>query len=204
MTHEGSATACTTLASEEEKQPLYFTAVEGAAVVVTLVCVWLMAKENILGWPIGIVGCVLYIYIFHAARLYSDVLLQLFFLVTQIYGWYAWGSGSGGELAITRLTPLAALAWGVLAVAGIAGLGTFMKRRTRAALPYWDAVTTVLSVIAQIFLTRKIFESWILWVTVDFVAIGVYYARKLYMTCLLYAVLLVMAAMGLLGWLAEL
>ena len=189
---------------DDRKRPLHFSIVEGIAVAVTLACVWLMAKENILGWPIGIVGCILYIYIFYGARLYSDVLLQVFFLVTQVYGWYAWGRDGGAELEIRRLALLPTLAWGAVAAAGILGLGTFMKRRTRAALPYWDAVTTVLSVIAQLFLTQKIFESWILWVTVDLVAIGVYYARKLYMTCLLYFVLLVMATMGLIGWFAEL
>lgn len=204
MTEDRPVTESPAPEADDRKRPLHFSIVEAFAVVVTLVCVWLMAKENILGWPIGIVGCVLYIYIFHGARLYSDVLLQVFFLVTQIYGWYAWGKGGGEELEITRLALVPALAWSAVAVAGILGLGTFMKRRTRAALPYWDAVTTVLSVIAQLLLTRKIFESWVLWVTVDLVAIGVYYARRLYMTCLLYAILLAMATMGLLGWLAEL
>ena len=53
---------------------------------VTLWCVWLTAKAHVACWPVGILGCLLYSLIFYRSRLYSDVLLQLYFLITSIYG----------------------------------------------------------------------------------------------------------------------
>ncbi len=181
-------------------------ALEFTAVIVTLACVWLMAQEQPLGWPIGILGCVLYIVIFHRARLYSDVLLQVYFLVTSIWGWYCWTYGGPEEtnLPITALSWAARLGWLTTGMVGIVILGYAMERYTRAALPYWDATTTVLSLIAQYLLAAKVVESWALWVTVDVIAIGVYRARRLYQTMALYVVLLLLAANGLREWLAKL
>lgn len=191
-------------ASTGEKRPRHFAVVEGAAVAFTLACVWLTAEAHIACWPVGIVGCLLYIYVFYHSRLYSDVLLQLYFLVTSIYGWYHWlhGGADDSALAVTRLRPAEIAAWAGVAVAGIGALGYVMKHTTRAALPYWDAFLAVLSFIAQYFLACKKVESWVLWITVDAVAIGVYRARRLPLTCLLYAVLLVLATKGLFEWLA--
>ena len=79
-------------------------------------------------------------------------------------------------------------------------LGGAMRRYTRAALPFWDAAITVLSLIAQYLLTGKVVDSWVLWITVDVLAVGVYCARRLYLTAALYAVLLALAARGLMTW----
>jgi nicotinamide mononucleotide transporter len=185
-------------------RPRHFAFVESAAVAITLACVWLTGEQNVWGWPTGIAGSFLYLYIFRRSRLYSDVLLQGYFIVTSVYGWYAWthGSSPAGDLAITRLTPAAAVAWLAVLAGGAAALGAVMKRYTRAALPFWDASIAVGSVIAQYQLTEKILENWILWIAVDAVATGVYAARRLYLTAALYAVLLLLAARGLLEWLA--
>jgi nicotinamide mononucleotide transporter len=78
-----------------------------------------------------------------------------------------------------------------------------MRRYTRAALPFWDAAITVLSVIAQYLLTGKVLESWVLWMAVDALAVGVYCARRLYLTAALYGVLFALAARGLMTWLAR-
>ena len=80
-----------------DDRPKGFLIIEILAVITTLACVWLTAKDNILCWPTGIAGSLLYLYIFYHARLYSDVLLQLYFLGTSIYGWYNWGHG-GAEI----------------------------------------------------------------------------------------------------------
>jgi nicotinamide mononucleotide transporter len=176
--------------------------VEAVAVAVTLVSVWLTAEGHVLCWPAGIVGGLLYTYIFGRARLYSDVLLQIYFVVTSVYGWYAWthGGPGGGALGVTRLSLPAAAAWATISITGAAGLGGVMRRCTRAALPYWDAAIAVMSLVAQYLLTRKVLESWILWVAVDAIAVGVYASRRLFLTAALYGVLLALAAKGLWTW----
>lgn len=54
-----------------------------------LACVWLTVRRHIACWPTGLVMVALYIVVFHQARLYSDMLLQMVYVVLQLYGWYA-------------------------------------------------------------------------------------------------------------------
>jgi nicotinamide mononucleotide transporter len=187
------------------------SAVEVAATLFGLACVWLTIRRTIWCWPMGLVQVVLYVWIFYRAKLYSDVGLQVVYVVLQVYGWHHWlrgkgrdgGAGAGTVLPITRLTARAVAGWTAAAAAGTAALGTVMSRYTDAALPYWDAAITVLSLVAQVLLARKVLENWLFWIVVDVLAVGVYAAKKLYPTTGLYAVFLVMAIAGWLAWRKE-
>jgi len=186
----------------EPRRSGWFLAVELSAVAATLACVWLTAEADVLCWPVGIVGCVLYLYVFHRARLYSDVLLQVYFLATSFYGWHQWlhGGDEHTALAVSRLSLTAAALWTAVIAAGAAGLGWWMKHRTKAALPYWDATTTAMSVVAQYLLTGKVVESWVLWIVADSIDTVLYFRRRLDATAALYAVLLALAVKGLVDW----
>jgi nicotinamide mononucleotide transporter len=199
------ATPASGPAAGEVPCPRELAVAESAAVAVTLACVWLTGAQNVWCWPVGVLGSLLYTYVFGRSRLYSDVLLQCYFIATSVYGWYAWTHGTSpeGGLAIQRLSLAAAARWAALGVTCTAALGATMKRYTRAALPFWDAAITAGSVIAQYLLTDKFLENWVLWIAVDALAIGVYAARRLYMSAALYAVLLLLAARGLMAWLAR-
>jgi len=177
------------------------------AAVCGLANVYLTVRQNIWCWPVGVVMVSLYIYIFFGAKLYSDVALQFFFLVVQFYGWYEWTRGpveharslsAVGRLGVKGWTWTAAGAG-----AGTAILGTVMRRYTDAALPYPDAFTTMLSVIAQFLMTRKILENWTLWIVADVVYIAVYSIKSLYWTAGLYAVFLILCVKGYREWKAS-
>ena len=92
----------------------------------------------------------------------------------------------------------------MLGAAGTAALGGAMARYTDAALPYWDAATTVLSLVAQYLLARKVLENWEFWIVVDVIAVGVYLTKELYLTSGLYAVFLILAVIGLITWMRNL
>src|SRR3954469_24143097 len=177
---------------------------EKIAVAFGLANVVLTVLQNIWCWPVGVVMVSLYLYIFFVAKLYSDAGLQVFFLVMQFYGWYHWTrSGVDHSTSLTPIVRLARRGWlltGLGAAAGTIGLGTVMHRFTDASLPYPDAFTTTLSVIAQFQLTRKILENWTLWVIADVVYIGVYSIKSLYPTAGLYFVFLVLSVLGYQEW----
>ena len=75
-----------------------------------------------------------------------------------------------------------------------------MHRFTDAALPYLDASVAVLSVTAQILLARRYLENWALWVVVNLLSIGLYAARELWLTLILYVIFLGLATWGLVEW----
>lgn len=180
------------------------TAIEAVAVACGMACVGLLIWRSVWSWPIGLVQVSLYVWIFWQARLYSDVILHVFYVALQIYGWAAWVRGNrvnaSGEMPIFVLSPARlAIAIGVV-VAGTLGLGFVMGRFTDAALPIPDAFTTVASLVAQVLLTRKVLQHWWFWIAVDVVAIPVYASRGLYLTSGLYVVFLVMAISGAVAW----
>jgi nicotinamide mononucleotide transporter len=177
--------------------------VELLATLFGLACVALYVVQNVWSWPTGLVQVCLYVWVFFQARLYSDALLQLVYIVLQLYGWYHWVRGRPGndqELPISRLTRSGWVLWLTVAAGGALGLGYVMHRYTDAALPYWDALIVALSLAAQYLIARKVLENWILWWAVDVLGVGVYFAKGLYLTTALYAVFLGMAIAGWLAW----
>jgi nicotinamide mononucleotide transporter len=85
-------------------------------------------------------------------------------------------------------------------VLAIALWGWGMHRFTDAAFPWWDASVAILSVAAQILMSRRLLENWVLWIAVDLLAIGLYAAKGLQATAWLYAIFLVLAIWGLIDW----
>ena len=176
--------------------------IEWMAAVFGLLCVGLTIRRSIWCWPTGLMQVLLYVVVFFQARLYSDLLLHVVYIGMQIYGWWAWlyGGRAGGPLRISRLSLPATAAWGFVAISGTATLGFVMNTWTDATLPYWDAATTVLSLIAQYFLARKVFENWIVWICVDVLCVIIYSSKGLYVTTGLYMVFLLLAITGLYTW----
>ena len=174
---------------------------EIVAVLAGFLCVWLTIRENIWCWPAGLLQVSLYVWIFYDAKLYSDFGLHIFYIFLQFYGWYHWlHGGTRGHLSVSGLSRPILLIWVTAALAGSLAWGSIMERYTDASVPYWDAYTTAASLIAQWLLTRKKLESWYFWISVDFVAIGVYLFKGLYLTSGLYLAFLIMATAGLIRW----
>jgi len=178
--------------------------IEWIAAGFTLVNVYLAARQNMWTWPVGVVAVLLYLYVFAGAKLYSDAGLQAFFLVMQFYGWYHWARGgvdhSRSTSPVTQLSRRGRLLTVAGAAAWTVAIGSAMHRYTDAAAPYPDAFAAILSVIAQIFMTRKILENWILWIVVDVASVGIYTYKALYPTAVLYAAFLVLCIKGYREW----
>ena len=176
--------------------------IEIVATVFGLACVILYMFRNVWAWPTGLVQVVLYCYIFYEVKLYSDLILHVIYVGLQLYGWYHWlyGGARRDSLPVRVLAPRTLAGWAALGLVGTLLWGTLMARYTDAALPYPDAFTTVLSLIAQWLLARKVLESWLFWIVVDVAAIGIYLVKGLYFTSGLYAAFLVLATLGFLQW----
>jgi nicotinamide mononucleotide transporter len=167
-----------------------------------VISVYLSARENIWSWPTALVNVLLSVPVYFAARLYSDMGLQLVYAALSLYGWYEWlyGGANRTELAVSRvprrLLPLLV----VIAVAIAALLGTIAQRYTNASWPYLDATLTAVSLVAQWMMTRKLLENWALWIAVDLVYVPLLAYKGLYAFALLYLVFLGLAIAGHVEW----
>jgi len=176
--------------------------IESTATIFGLLCVWLTIRQNIWCWPTGLVQVFLYIFVFYDAKLYSDLILHIIYVVMQVYGWHHWlrGGTEHKELKVTDQSISHTALWTVTAIVGAGIWGYLMASLTDAAVPYLDAFIVVTSLIAQWLMARKKIESWFYWITVDIVAIGVYFYKSLYITSGLYSVFLFLAISGYFAW----
>lgn len=175
---------------------------EIAAFFLGLANITLIVRRSIWNYPFGIVMVTLYGWVFYGAKLYSDVILQAFFFVVQIYGWAHWLTrrDAGGRVIVERISRPAALLCAAAALGGTGATGALMAAFTDASYPFWDAAVLWLSVVAQILLARRILENWLVWIAVDALAIGLYAAKALYATAVLYTLFLIIAAIGYAAW----
>ncbi|CAN5316670.1 nicotinamide riboside transporter PnuC [soil metagenome] len=174
---------------------------EGIAVALGLANIVLLVRRSVWNYPFGIAMVSLYALIFFEARLYSDVLLQGFFLILNLYGWWHWhGTGQGQEVPVRWLSRPGRVVAVSMAIAASAGWGSMMARYTDAAAPHWDATVAMLSVLSQFLLAKRFIENWIGWVVVDVLAVGLYWSRGLHLTAGLYGVFLILSIVGLRQW----
>ncbi|MEG3436583.1 nicotinamide riboside transporter PnuC [Pannus brasiliensis CCIBt3594] len=183
---------------------------ELAGTILYLGSVWLIARGNILTWPVGIASVLLYMVLFYQIRLYSDFLEQIYYLIVSIYGWWRWRDRESDRTLKTRYgspVRILAIATGTIAVSMV--WGAIMSRihlflpvifPEPADFPYLDALTTGMSFTAMALMPGKYVESWYYWIVVDSIAIGLYRAKGVIFLSLLYAILLVMAIGGLRTW----
>lgn len=174
---------------------------EWAGWIATLLGIWLTTRRKLLCWPITLAADVLYLVVFYRAQLLSDALLQVFFVVFTLYGWWNWSRGvrQEGEVRVAKL-PLSASV--IAVIAGIAGtfvLGMVAKR-LHAALPYLDASLASFSLVASWWQARKHIANWWLWIVVDVLYVGEYIYKALWPTALLYGLLVALAVLGLRDW----
>lgn len=172
------------------------------AVISGLISVYLTTRQNIWSWPTGLISVIAFGLLFFDIKLYADVILQGFFFITGLLGWYWWkfGGENKTELKVQLLRPFSRWLIFISLIPSVALMGWLLSTYTDASLPYWDSFTTVASVFAQLLLTKKIFENWILWISVDVVAIGVYFFKEVYLTAGLYVIFLCLATVGLIKW----
>lgn len=173
-----------------------------------LVTVYLASRENILTWPTGLINVAAFFFLFYQVNLYSDMVLQIYFFVMSLYGWYYWKTKPNGQ-PITSLPLRWQKSYSVVLVVCTTLLGLTMSSihellpnlfSQPAAFPFADAFTTVASIMATILLARKVIENWYLWIAVDMVSILLYSMKGIYLVAIEYFIFLIICIFGLLKW----
>ncbi len=180
------------------------TWIEIMGVITGLLCVYLAAVNNIWNWPVAIISVGIYIFIFLEARLYASMCLQVYFMVTNIYGWYHWSRkpAADGKTPVLWITKREIILSVIAIVLFRFLLGSVLKYTT-ASFHFLDSFCTACSLVAQFFLARKVLENWLIWIFVDIIYVGVYIYKDLHLTAIMYAIYVGIALLGYLDWKKE-
>jgi nicotinamide mononucleotide transporter len=176
--------------------------IEWTAALLGIVCVALGALRSIWNYAFGIASVALLGFVFFEAKLYSDALLQIFFIAANCYGLANWlrSKADSGDVIVETMSMASRLTWTLGSIAAIGSWGWLMHRYTDASYPWPDAAIAITSVVAQILMAQRKFENWILWIAVDIASIPLYAAKALWVPLALYVVYLGLAIWGFMDW----
>lgn len=164
------------------------SALEIFANVITATAIFLAGRNSVHTWWVGIIGCILFGFLFFGAKLYADVTLQGFFVVTGLIGWYQWTGGRAKQvLPITRTKSSTLLLCIMIGIVVGAAYATLLYKFTDAYSPGWDTALLVGSVIGQVLMMNRKIENWGFWLLVNTIAVPLFLSRGLYLTSVLYA-----------------
>lgn len=175
---------------------------EAAGVFFGVLYIFFAARESILCWPASLIGVTIYLIICYQVQLYAEMGLQVYYLGTTVYGWWHWRNpGKKGELPVSRMKVHEHIVFIVIGTIITFALGYFLVEKTNAQLPYLDSFTTVFSIFTTLLVTRKVLENWLYWIAIDAVGAYVFFQRELYLTSVLFATYVIIAAVGYFKWL---
>ena len=174
---------------------------EWIGLITTLICIYLATVENVWNWPVSIISIVISAFIYFKSGLFGDFYLQFHFLFTAFYGWYYWL-----EKKKENDKPIVSISlkeWSIAIVAILVFSGVFgilIDKFTLSDVPYEDGFCTAMSFVAQLMLTRKVLQNWILWIIVDTCYVPLLIYKGLNVYAVLYGILVILAIKGYLDW----
>lgn len=178
------------------------TWLEGTANSLATLSILFAGRNSVHTWWTGIVGCALFAFLFYGARLYADVVLQMFFIVASAVGWWRWLNRNGhGDGTILRTSTRLMVWLSIGAVSAALAYGMLLHRFTDSYAPFVDSTVLAMSVLAQLLLMRRRIETWPVWLLVNTVAVPLYASRDLTVTAILYAAYWVNALVAWRHWL---
>ncbi|MDA0874381.1 MAG: nicotinamide riboside transporter PnuC [Bacteroidetes bacterium] len=202
---------------------------EAIAALSGLLSVYLLTRQNIWCWPTGLLSVATAAVVFYDSFLYSDMLLHVYYIGMNVYGWIHWARGGNDPaqaLPVTTMSRTANVVWAIVTMLLVFAWGWGMSHldviaawvlehindsidwaqawasgdAPVPAYPYGDAFTTVASLIAMWFMARKRLENWVYWFVIDVAAITIYILKGLFLFAGQYAIFLVLCVMGYREW----
>ncbi len=178
------------------------TPLELISFVLSVITVWLNIRQSHWGWLFAIVSSATYGVVFFGSKLYGDMGLQVVFIIVSVWGWYQWLHG-GSERSVLQASGMSKHSWGMALVAWALGfvlLAFFLGHYTDTDVPRMDGFLTAGSLLAQVLMSRKKLENWLIWIAVDILYVGLYLYKHLMLTAGLYALFIIMATIGYFAW----
>lgn len=176
-------------------------------VALGLLYLWLEYKADIRLWIVGLIMPCVHGLLYFKAGLYADFSMQLYYIAAGLYGWIIWHNAPRRKEKQPIQIQHTPLKW-ILPLVAVYGAAhgliyLFLVHCTNSNVPFWDALTTALSVVAMWMLSRKLVEQWLVWGVVDVITVGLYLYKGIPLTAALYGLYTLLAIAGYLRWRGE-
>ena len=177
------------------------------AAVLGVISVWFAKKNKILVYPTGIISTLIYVWILFKNQLLGDLIINTYFFLMSIYGWFFWSRKSEGNFQnnISRLNlnesifGIIIFIFSFISVKFIYNISNWQESYVSSI----DTLTTAIFCSAMWFMARRKIEHWILWIIGDIVSVPLYIYKSLYFTSIQYLIFTIIALLGFFTWLKE-
>lgn len=192
------------LFSQYKDYPNYLIALELIAVGFGIISVWFAKKNNILVYPTGLVSTLIFVYILLEFQLYGDLIINIYYSIMSILGWYLWSRTKNGtvEFPISMMTKkdfFISLLIFVITLLFVVFVYVFFDKFTDWTA-YVDALTTGLFFVGMWLMAKRKVENWILWIVADVISIPLYFHKGLTFSSLQFSIFTILAILGYLEW----
>lgn len=184
--------------------PIFEIFLEITAVIFGLLSVWYAKKDKIWVFPTGIINTAIYVYLLYKWMLLGDMMINAYYFVMSIYGWYLWTRKKDGEVQY----PIARMALReyytatiifVVTIVFVIGVYLFFDKFTNWSA-YVDTLVTGIFFVGMWLMAKRKIENWILWIIGDLISIPLYFFKGYTFTSIQYIVFTVIAFYGFLEW----
>lgn len=173
-------------------------ALEAFAVFTSYACTYLTVRQRRFNYVLGVITTAAYSLLFWQSGLLASMALNLYLIPTLVYGWFRWGQDARTR-PVTRVEPRWALAYAGLTIVAFAGAFA-LTTALGGAFAVTDSLILVGSILAQFLLDNKKIETWVVWIVVNVVAIGQYFAAGLPLAGVQYVFFLANAVWAFTVW----
>ena len=182
----------------------FIIVIEAIVFVTGILSVWYAKKENILVYPTGLVATVLTVYLLYRDRLLGDMMMNFYFSVMSVYGWWNWARTKNNQkvVQISR-TNLKEKAIG-FALFLLTMVVTYVVYRIFdvevGPSNYIDIFTSGVFFTGMWYMALKKLENWTLWILADIITVPLYAYRGWGMLSLQYLIFTILAVQGYFEW----
>jgi nicotinamide mononucleotide transporter len=184
--------------------PTYAIVLEVLVFVFGIASVVCAKKENIIVYPTGLIATVITVYLLYKAEYYGDMMMNFYYSVMSIYGWYNWSRKKGDTLAvpISRTNTKEKVIGIILCITTmIFTYGVYQAFDYEIKTEnYIDIFTSGLFFTGMWYMATKKLENWTLWIIADVITVPLYAYRGLGILSLQYLIFTILAIQGYLAW----
>ena len=183
---------------------LTHTLLELFAVFMNILSVIYAKRNSVLVYPTGLIGTGIFVYLLFNFSLLGDMIINFYFVIMSIYGWYYWTQKKEGKVIhnVSRVTVNEYYFSIIIAVISLISIylvyDFFGKWNSWTA--YVDSITTAIFFIAMWLMARRKVESWIFWIIGDLISIPLYFSKELTISSIQYLIFLILAILGYISW----
>ena len=184
--------------------PLTDIVLEITAVIFGFASVWYSKQNNILVFPTGLISTSIFVYLLFKWQLIGDIMINGYFFIMSLYGWYTWTRKVGSEhvTPISRTTRREQFIGSIIFITTL--LFVFMVYqffdKWKGWVAYVDTLTTALFFVGMWLMAKRKIENWIFWIVADIISVPLYFYKGFTFSSLQYLGFTIIAIFGFLAW----